>query len=645
MNKRNIESIAVSGKRVLVRCDFNVPLDADKNITDETRILGALPTVRYLADHNAKVILCSHLGRPKGEFNPKFSLAPVAKRLSEHLGKTVKMAEDVIGDSAKALVADMKDGDVILLENVRYHKEEEKNDPAFAKALASFADIYVNDAFGTAHRAHASTAGVADYLPAVCGYLIQKEIDVMGKALSNPERPFVAILGGAKVSDKIGVIENLITKVDKLIIGGGMAYTFLKAKGCEIGKSLFDAEKLDLAKNLIEKAAANGVELLLPVDTTVAASFPDPITAEIDTEVVAADSIPADKMGLDIGTETIKLFAKAISDARTVVWNGPMGVFENPTLAKGTIAVAKALSEASATTIIGGGDSAAAVEQLGFADKMTHISTGGGASLEFLEGIVLPGIACLLDNRTKLAAGNWKMNKTPEEAAALMAELAEKAGNAANDVLVCPPFVCLDAVLKAAKNTKIKVGAQNMHFEDKGAFTGEVAPAMLREMGVTHVILGHSERREYFGETDETVNKKALKALEYGLVPVICCGESLAQREDGITIEWIRIQLKKALKDMTGEQVAGLVIAYEPIWAIGTGKTATNEQANEVCSAIRVLVEELYGKETAGSVRILYGGSVNAGNAADLFAMSDIDGGLVGGASLKADDFTVIANA
>ncbi len=645
MNKRNIESIAVEGKRVLVRCDFNVPLDADKNITDETRILGALPTVRYLADHNAKVILCSHLGRPKGEFNPKFSLAPVAKRLSEHLGKTVKMAEDVIGDSAKALVADMKDGDVILLENVRYHKEEEKYDPAFAKALASFADIYVNDAFGTAHRAHASTAGVADYLPAVCGYLIQKEIDVMGKALSNPERPFVAILGGAKVSDKIGVIENLITKVDKLIIGGGMAYTFLKAKGCEIGKSLFDAEKLDLAKSLIEKAAANGVELLLPVDTTVAAAFPDPITAEIATEVVSVDAIPADKMGLDIGTKTIDLFAKAISDARTVVWNGPMGVFENPTLAKGTIAVAKALANASATTIIGGGDSAAAVEQLGFADKMTHISTGGGASLEFLEGIVLPGIACLLDDRKKLAAGNWKMNKTPEEAAALMADLAAKAGDAANDVLVCPPFVCLDAVLKAAKGTKIMVGAQNMHFEDKGAFTGEIAPAMLREMGVTHVILGHSERREYFGETDETVNKKAIKALEYGLIPVICCGESLAQREDGITIEWIRIQLKKALKDIPADKAADIVIAYEPIWAIGTGKTATNEQANEVCSAIRVLIGELYGAETAGKIRILYGGSVNAANAADLFAMSDIDGGLVGGASLKADDFTVIANA
>ncbi|MBE7062323.1 MAG: phosphoglycerate kinase [Clostridia bacterium] len=397
MNKKNIESIAVSGKKVLVRCDFNVPLDADKNITDETRILGALPTIQYLVKNGARVILCSHLGRPKGEVNPKYSLAPVAKRLSEHLGKEVKMAEDVIGDSAKALVAAMGDGDVVLLENVRYHKEEEKNDPEFSKALASLAEVYVNDAFGTAHRAHASTAGVADYLPAVCGYLIQKELDVMGKALSNPERPFVAILGGAKVSDKIAVIENLIGKVDKLIIGGGMAYTFLKAKGYEIGKSLFDAEKLELAKGLLEKAAASGVELLLPVDTMVATAFPDPIDAEIAVSAAAADAIPADQMGLDIGPKTQALFADAVKTAKTVVWNGPMGVFENPVLAKGTIAIAKALAETDATTIIGGGDSAAAVEQLGFADKMTHISTGGGASLEFLEGKILPGIACLED--------------------------------------------------------------------------------------------------------------------------------------------------------------------------------------------------------------------------------------------------------
>lgn len=397
MNKKSIEDINVEGKKVLVRCDFNVPLDENKNITDENRLIGALPTIKYLIDHKAKVILCSHLGRPKGEFNPKFSLKPVAKRLSELLGQEIKMADDVIGESAKAITASLKDGEVALLENVRFHKEEEKNDPEFAKQLASLAEIYVNDAFGTAHRAHASTEGVAKYLPAVCGYLIQKEIDIMGKALLNPERPFVAILGGAKVADKLGVISNLIEKVDTLIIGGGMAYTFLKAKGYEVGKSLVNDEKISYCLDMMKKAEEKGVKLLLPIDTVVSKDFPDPITAEIDVRTVDFDKIPADCEGLDIGEKTRELFADAAKNAKTVVWNGPMGVFENPTLAKGTIAVAAALAETDAITIIGGGDSAAAVEQLGFADKMTHISTGGGASLEFLEGKALPGIVALND--------------------------------------------------------------------------------------------------------------------------------------------------------------------------------------------------------------------------------------------------------
>ena len=396
LTKKSVEDINVTGKKVLVRCDFNVPME-DGRITDDNRIVGALPTIKYLLAHNARVILCSHMGRPKGEFNPKYSLAPVAKRLSELLGKEVTLAADVVGPDAQAKAAALKDGEVLLLENVRFHKEEEKNDPAFAKQLASLAEIYVNDAFGTAHRAHASTAGVADFLPAVCGYLIQKEISIMGGALNNPTRPFVAILGGAKVADKLKVIENLLTKVDTLIIGGGMAYTFLAAQGKGIGTSLYDAEKLDYCKDMLKKADEKGVKLLLPVDTVVAASFPDPIDAHIETEVVCSDSIPADKMGLDIGPKTRELFAEAVKAAKTVIWNGPMGVFENDELAKGTIAVAQALADSDATTIVGGGDSAAAVEKLGFADKITHISTGGGASLEFLEGLELPGIACLND--------------------------------------------------------------------------------------------------------------------------------------------------------------------------------------------------------------------------------------------------------
>lgn len=432
-NKKSVEDIPeLEGRRVLARCDFNVPLK-DGVITSEKRIVEALPTIKYLISKGARVILCSHLGKPHNVLTPgfgltkkekkkvealpeaeraaateemlkkaegdrkKLSLAPVAAKLSELLGKEVAFASDIVGEDARAKAAAMKNGDVLLIENVRFDAGEEKNKPEFAKALSELADIYVNDAFGTAHRAHASTAGVADYLPAYCGYLIGKEIGIMGAALENPQRPFVAILGGAKVADKLNVINNLLTKVDTLIIGGGMAYTFLAAKGYEIGTSLLDADKIDYCRDMMKKAEESGVKLLLPIDTVVAANFPDPIDGPIDVAIVSSDAIPADKMGLDIGEGTRALYADAVKSAKTVVWNGPMGVFENPTLAKGTIAVAAALAESNATTIVGGGDSAAACEQLGFADRITHISTGGGASLEFLEGLVLPGIACLQD--------------------------------------------------------------------------------------------------------------------------------------------------------------------------------------------------------------------------------------------------------
>jgi len=392
LGKKTIEDINVAGKTCLVRCDFNVPVK-EGVITDDKRIREALKTIKYLKEQGAKVILCSHMGRPKGEFNMKYSLVPVQKRLEELLGCEVAMASDVIGEDAKAKAAALKDGEVMLLENLRFHKEEEKNAPEFAKELASMAEIYVNDAFGTAHRAHASTAGVADYLPAVCGYLIQKEIEIMGTALENPKRPFVAILGGAKVSDKIGVIENLIDKVDTLVIGGGMAYTFFKAKGYEVGKSICEDDKVELAKELMAKAAAKGVNFLLPVDTVVGDDFKE----DCNFKTVDSKEIPADWQGLDIGEKSRELFNDAIVNAGTVVWNGPMGVFEMPEFAKGTKAVAKSVAESGAISIIGGGDSAAAVEQLGYADKMTHISTGGGASLEFLEGLELPGIAALND--------------------------------------------------------------------------------------------------------------------------------------------------------------------------------------------------------------------------------------------------------
>ncbi|MEG2182217.1 MAG: phosphoglycerate kinase [Oscillospiraceae bacterium] len=392
LNKKTVEDLDVCGKRVLVRCDFNVPLK-DGVITDDKRIRESLRTIKYLCDHGARVILCSHLGRPKGEVKMEFSLEPVAKRISELMEKPVIMAADVIGEDAKAKAAALKDGEIMLIENVRFFKEEEKNDPDFAKALSTLAELYVNDAFGTSHRAHASTAGVADYLPSACGFLIQKEIDIMGKALNNPKRPFVAILGGAKVSDKIGVINNLIEKVDTLIVGGGMAYTFLVALGNTVGNSLLEADKVELARQMMKKAQEKGVDFLLPVDNVIGREF----NADTESKIVKSDDIEDGWMGLDIGPATIKLFCKAVEDAGTVVWNGPMGVFEMDRFAVGTKAIAKAVADSGAISIIGGGDSAAAVEKLGYADKMTHISTGGGASLEFLEGLELPGIAAIDD--------------------------------------------------------------------------------------------------------------------------------------------------------------------------------------------------------------------------------------------------------
>ena len=399
LNKKSVDDINVKGKRVLVRCDFNVPLK-DGKITDENRLVAALPTIKKLIADGGKVILCSHLGKPKGEPKPELSLAPVAVRLSELLGQEVKFAADpeVVGPNAKAAVEAMKDGEVVLLENTRYRAEETKNGEAFSKDLASLCDVFVNDAFGTAHRAHCSNVGVTEYVDtAVVGYLMQKEIDFLGNAVENPVRPFVAILGGAKVADKLNVISNLLEKCDTLIIGGGMAYTFLKAQGKEIGKSLVDDSKIDYCNEMMAKAEKLGKKLLLPVDAVVSADFPNPIDAEIPVDYVDVENIPADKIGLDIGPKSAELFAEAAKTAKTVVWNGPMGVFENPTLAAGTIAVAKALADTDATTIIGGGDSAAAVNQLGFGDKMSHISTGGGASLEFLEGKELPGVAAAND--------------------------------------------------------------------------------------------------------------------------------------------------------------------------------------------------------------------------------------------------------
>ena len=645
MLKKTVEDIDVKGKRVIVRVDFNVPQDKKTGaITDDKRIQGALPTIQHLCDQGAKVILVSHLGRPKNGPEDKFSMKPVGVRLSELIGRPVIQAADVIGEDAKVKAAALAEGEILLLENVRFHKEETRNLPSFARELASLADIFVNDAFGTAHRAHASTAGLANFLPAVSGKLIAREIEIMGAALAEPRRPFVAILGGAKVSDKIGVIDNLIEKVDTLIIGGGMAYTFLAAQGYSIGSSLCESDKLDIARALLDKAAAKGIRLMLPMDTVVAAGF----SADAEARTVLSTEMPDGWMGLDIGPVAISEFSAVVREAGTVVWNGPMGVFEFEKFAIGTREVARAVADSAATSIIGGGDSAAAVEILGFADKVTHISTGGGASLEFLEGKILPGIDCLMDKnpRRTFAAGNWKMNLgVPAAAVKLIEQLKPLVVAAQSEIAIGVPFTALAAALEATAYTNIKVAAQNCHFEDKGAFTGEVSAQMLAEMGVPYVIIGHSERREYFAETDETVNRKIKAALNWGVRPIVCCGESLAQREAGETFNLIRGQIQKAFDGIPAEKMHLITIAYEPIWAIGTGKVASDEQAQEVCSFIRGLVAEQYGQTVADAQRIQYGGSVNAKNASGLFAQPDIDGGLVGGASLKAEDFSTICLA
>ena len=641
-NKKSIADIDVSGKKVLVRVDFNVPLNDKGEVTDDKRIKGALETIKYLVDHKARVILVSHLGRPKNGPEAKFSMKPAVDRLSELLGQEVVLAADVVGEDAKAKAEALKDGEVLMLENVRFHKEETANDPEFARELASFAELYVNDAFGTAHRAHASTAGAANYLPAVSGFLIQKELEVMGGALTTPEKPFVSILGGAKVSDKIGVIENLLEKVDTILIGGGMAYTFLKAQGHEIGSSLVEEDKLDLAKSLLAKAEEKGVKLLLPVDHIVADKY------AADAEVKESDiDIEDGWMGLDIGPKTVEQYADAIKDAKTVVWNGPMGVFEFEKFAQGTAKVAEAVANSAATSIIGGGDSAAAVEQLGFADKVSHISTGGGASLEFLEGKVLPGIDCLQnkDSRRAYICGNWKMNKgTPKEATTLVNELIEKVKNVDSEVLIAVPYTVLSTVSELVAGTNIVVAAENAHQADEGAYTGEISAKFLAEMGVNHVVLGHSERREYFGETDEIVNEKVKASLNWGVRPIVCIGETLEEREAGKEFDVVKTQLLGALKDVPANRVAAHVtIAYEPVWAIGTGKTASSEQAEEICKFVRETLAELYCEEVAESTRILYGGSMKPANAEELLGQANIDGGLIGGASLKAEQFAEIA--
>lgn len=640
MDKKTVRDLDVAGKKVLVRVDFNVPLNDKGEITDDTRITASLPTIQYLLEQKAAVILMAHLGRPKGQVKPELSLAPVAKHLGKLLGKKILFAPDCVGEATKAAASKLKAGHILLLENLRFHKEEEKNDMEFAEQLASLADLYVNDGFGVSHRAHASVEGVTHFLPAAAGFLLEKEIQYVGQAVTNPLHPFVAIIGGAKVSDKIGVISNLLDKVDTLLIGGGMANTFLAAQGHKMGKSLVEEDKLELAKELLAKAKKNKVKLLLPTDLVMAAAFA-PDAAHV-TEGVK--HLNQEYMALDIGSETSKAYAEALAEAKMIVWNGPMGVFEMDAFCKGTEAVAKAVAKSRAVSIVGGGDSVAAIEKLGLAKRITHISTGGGASLEYLEGKVLPGVAALDDLRRKMIAGNWKMNKTVNEAVELAEDVVMETNGTLNEVVIFPPFTALETVADAIDGKHVGYGAQDLHWEDNGAYTGAISGAMIADICAEYVLVGHSERRTIFGENEKIVASKIIAAYRNGLKPMLCVGENLAEREAGKTARKINMQLKSALRVIAPEDAENLVVAYEPIWAIGSGKAATVEDALEVCTLIRNKIGKIFTEDIARKVRILYGGSVNEKNAAD-FNVSGIDGVLVGGASLKAESFAKIVRS
>lgn len=635
---KTLDDIQFKGKRVLMRVDFNVPLDKERHVKDDLRIRAVLPSIRKVLDSGGRLILASHLGRPKGKVVEEFSLRPAADYLAKLLGKDVPLAPDCVGPEVVAQVSKLADGDVLMLENLRFHPEEEKNDPEFSKKLAQLADIYVNEAFSASHRAHASVEGVTRYLP-VCaaGYQLQKEIEYFKKAMETPQRPLAIIVGGAKVSTKIGVLRNLITKTDYLIIGGAMANTFFKAQGKEVGKSLVEDDHIETAATLLQEAKSKGVKIYLPVDAVTSIS----IESCGDVQQVSIDKVAPDTSILDIGSRSLEVFESVLQNCRTIVWNGPMGVFETPPFNKGTFALAEFLGALDALTVVGGGDSAAAIKQANLEDKVSYVSTGGGAFLEMLEGIELPGIVALESlSRKPLVAANWKMFKTVGEALSFVKSIQEETGPLKDrDVVIAPPFTALKPVRDALSQGGFNLSAQNCHFEEKGAFTGEISPGMLKDIGCEYVIVGHSERRQIFGETDEMIRKKASAVFQAGMTPIICIGEVLDQREQGKTFEVVGAQVAKALEGLSAEQAERAVVAYEPVWAIGTGKTATPAQAQEVHAFIRKRLESLYNKEVADRIRILYGGSVKPDNVDALMAEPDIDGALVGGASLEVGSF------
>lgn len=654
MTKKTIRDVDLKGKRVLLRAEFNVPMK-DGVITNDARIQAELPTIRYILDKGAGLVIMTHLGRPKGQPSPEFSVEPVAAHLSELLGRPVQFIPYGDPRSIQQAAHKIAPGEVALLENVRFWEGEEKNDPDFSRLLASLGDIYVNDAFGAAHRAHCSTVGVGYYLPALAGFLMEKEMIALGSVVDAPRHPLVVVMGGSKVSDKMGVIENLAAKAEYMLFGGAMANTLLAAQGLDMGTSKIEADKLDIAREMLKEVAKGKCKLVFPVDLVVADAFAE----DAHHQVVDADKVPEGWMALDIGPATVAQWTEIFNNAATIIWNGPLGVYEMAAFTQGSNGVARAMAASGAMTVVGGGDAVAAAEQAGVGEQMTHLSTGGGASLELLEGKKLPGIQILAEKeevhapkaRKPLLAANWKMYKTQEEARTFVRQLhkqlasqlltagAASASASPLELLICAPYTALPALNEALRSSGVQLGAQNMHPQAHGAFTGEISPLMLQDVGCTYVILGHSERRRIFGEQDAFINEKVLSALNYGLTPLLCIGETLAERKAGDTKKVCFGQLAACLAGVSPEAVAGMVLAYEPVWAIGTGVSAKASDAQETIRAIRKWVAATYDDQVARTVRILYGGSVKPDNIEELMHQADIDGMLIGAASLDPDSF------
>lgn len=644
----SMREMEVQGTTVLVRVDLNVPLRDDGSIADDTRIRQILPTVEYLRQKEARVVLISHLGRPKGRRVHRFSLKPVAKRLAELLKTEVGLTREVVGDEPRQAIDQLGPGDVLLLENVRFHPGEEANAPEFAKALAELGDLIINDAFAASHREHASIVGVARYRPVVAGLLLEKEITALKALRDQPEHPYMAIIGGAKISDKLAICRRLLDKVDAMMLGGGLANTFIACMGYAVGQSLCEMEIANDVRNLIAEASRKNVDLLMPLDVMIAPTM----DAAAPTRIVDVGDVPNDWMIVDIGPRTVGRYTAKLQQAKTVFWNGPMGVFEIPGFSSGTRSIAEALAELKdATKVAGGGESVEALQQMDLLAQMDHVSTGGGASLEFLSGRLLPGIRVLKRkeiDRKPWVGGNWKMAVSPEQAQDFAASFSEKMLANDLDVVLFPSFTEIEPVSQMLKQRSVLVGGQDCHWEARGSFTGGVSAHMLRWVGASYAIVGHSEFREHFADTDERVAKKLFRALEAELSAVLCVGETSAERDAGRAKERISEQLHRALKEVRDRMPEDyvwsnrLVVAYEPVWAIGAKKPAETEQIAEMMRYIRKQLAEILTPPAAEGIRIVYGGSVNAKNVASVMAISDVDGVLVGGASQKVEEFVTL---